>query len=104
MEKIERRDHIAHLITDPKSEDPKEMKDVIGRALTGAGGVIVTPVGRTKREVFSSEKVRRIEDATPEEIGRYIASVTLFIINTAQSATIVEFYSSSNPMASESTS
>lgn len=95
MERIVGRDHVAHLITDPESEDPQEIKRVVENALRGEGGVIINPKGKNKREVFTSDKLRSIEDATAEEIRAYLAAVTMMIIATGQSATIFEYSTSS---------
>ncbi len=97
MERFERRGYVVHFIAEPRKEDPNEVKKKVEKALYGEnpGGVIINPLERSKRETFSSNNLKSIKDATPEEIRKYLALVALRIIFSAQSATIFEFPKSS---------
>lgn len=97
MERFERRGYIVHFISEPRKEDPEEVREVVTQALYGQnpGGVIINPLDRSKRETFSSKNLRSVKDATPDEIRKYLATVALKIISAAQNASVFEFPTSS---------
>ena len=96
MERFHGRDFVAHLITDPKSETPRDLKKAVKDALENNGGVIIKPADGSEREIYSSASLKtKVKDPTPEEIERYHVAVALRIVLIGQSATLFEYTTSS---------